>query len=70
MSRASTVPKGVRAFREAPEPWCPLFHIAKTKWAFLGIFNFRISGFVLDVSKRAGSNVGIELVLLEPKNFL
>ena len=28
-----------------------------------------MSSFVLVVSKRARSNVGIELVLLEPKNF-
>ena len=51
------------------EPWFSLVDIAKEKWAFWSIFSFRMSRFVLDVSKRAGSNVGIELVLLEPKNF-
>ena len=47
-----------------------IIHIAKEKVTFLGIITFRVSSFVFDVSKRAGSNVGIELVLLEPKNFL
>ena len=46
-----------------------ILHIAKKKLTFLDIFRFRIFSFGFDGSKRAESNVGIELVLLEPKNF-
>ena len=39
------------------ETWCSLFHIAKTKWAFLSIFSFRVSSFVMGGSKRAESSL-------------